>query len=215
MLRLFMPSNRPTPARHAHRKCGRALAAAMAATLALAGAAEAQPVQSRRPRLTPVEAGMADVGPLGIGMRDQMVDLRVPTNFDRVYRVETPGRGGLDTQDTFVRMDGAVTAVFRRSRYTPFGDTILAEIPPDTRFYIGALPPELWSSPAESESPRPYNFLDLSVPTRLDPARLEAVAPPAPNPPTALSPPPAGLWTNEEYRRSRVVRLIDRAVAAH
>lgn len=79
-----------------------------------------------RPRLEIVDAGREDVGPLGTSLRSDPVDQRLPTGFERVYRV--PGSSTL-----LMRGNGALFAVFEESVYRRSG----AALPPGTVFHIG------------------------------------------------------------------------------
>lgn len=112
----------------------------------------------RRPTFKRVEQGVSDTGPLRVGVRDQGVDLLVPTGFRDVFEIQPggpvpPGGAGgpgfnaasSNTQKQFARVNGAVIAVFPRSIYTPTEDGIVAEIPPGTIFYIGGLPKNMYT----------------------------------------------------------------------
>lgn len=79
-----------------------------------------------RPRLDIVDAGREDVGPLATSLRADPVDQRLPTGFDRVYRV--PG-----SESLLMRGNGALFAVFEESVYRRSG----AVLPPGTVFHIG------------------------------------------------------------------------------
>jgi len=79
-----------------------------------------------RPRLDIVDAGREDIGPLATSLRADPVDQRLPTGFDRVYRV--PGSDSL-----LMRGNGALFAVFEESVYRRSG----AALPPGTVFHIG------------------------------------------------------------------------------
>jgi hypothetical protein len=79
-----------------------------------------------RPRLDIVDAGREDVGPLATSLRADPVDQRLPTGFDRVYRV--PG-----SESLLMRGNGALFAVFEESVYRRAG----AALPPGTVFHIG------------------------------------------------------------------------------
>jgi len=87
------------------------------------GTGAAGPTHSR---LDIVDAGREDVGPLATSLRADPVDQRLPTGFDRVYRV--PG-----SESLFMRGNGALFAVFEESVYRRSG----AVLPPGTVFHIG------------------------------------------------------------------------------
>lgn len=99
--------------------------------------AEAGPL---RENLEAVDAGTEDVGALGASFRQPAHDSRLPTAFQRVYRV--PGEEG-----KLMRGNGALFAVFPESVYrrTPRGTAAVA--PPGTVFHIG-MPGELQLAPA-------------------------------------------------------------------
>ncbi len=99
--------------------------------------AEAGPL---RENLEAVDAGTEDVGALGASFRQPAHDSRLPSAFQRVYRV--PGEEG-----KLMRGNGALFAVFPESVYrrTPRGTAAVA--PPGTVFHIG-MPGELRLSPA-------------------------------------------------------------------
>lgn len=78
-----------------------------------------------------VAEGEADVSPLGTANRLVPVDLRVPTNFEQVYRLPTVVGPAM-----FARIDGGLTAVFPQSVYR--GTQAL--IPAGTTWYLGTLP---------------------------------------------------------------------------
>lgn len=89
--------------------------------------AEAGPL---RDDLEAVDPGIEDVSALGTSLRVPAHDARLPTGFQRVYRV--PGQDGM-----LMRGNGALFAVFPESVYrrSPRGATPIA--PPGTVFHIG------------------------------------------------------------------------------
>ena len=127
------------PSRH-HRPLGWAmLGAAACIASALAEPAPISPSNLLTPAqpLTPVDQRFQDLNPLATSLRSLPTDLRQPSNFDRVYRVRTPG-GAQDEQ--FARVSGALTALFPRSEYTQTKRGARADVPAGTIFYIGGLP---------------------------------------------------------------------------
>lgn len=114
----------------------------------------ARPGDPLRPTFKRVEQGVSDTGPLRVGMRDVGVDLIVPTGFRDVFEIQPggpapfgrPGAGSFPgSPRQFARINGAVTAVFPRSIYTPTDDGVVAEIPPGTIFYVGGVPSSLYT----------------------------------------------------------------------
>lgn len=156
--------------------------------------------------LDPVDPGVADTGPLSVSERLMPADLRVPTAFERVYRLTGKQDG------RFARVSGAITAVFPRSQYvrTEYGD--VPEIPTGTIFYIGGVPGERG---VLSDDPprRAPNFFDTSARPRSAAERIPA--PSATDSPLSVAParPAASLFTDDLYRRMLVADLLARAVA--
>lgn len=95
--------------------------------------------------LRPIDAGVADRGPLSRSQRVVPFDLRAPSGFDRVYAVETA------EGFAYERRSGALRAVFDQSVYVAgaFGPTPV--IPPGTVFKIGADP--VWMTAGYAPTP--------------------------------------------------------------
>lgn len=98
--------------------------------------AEAGPL---RDNLEVVDPGTEDVGALGTSFRQPSYDIRLPTGFQRVYRV--PGE-----EDKLMRGNGALFAVFPESVYRRTARGIKPVAPPGTVYHIG-MPGELHLSP--------------------------------------------------------------------
>lgn len=96
-----------------------------------------------RDNLESVDAGTEDVGALGASFREQAHDARLPTSFQRVYRV--PGEDG-----KLMRGNGALFAVFPESVYRRTARGVKALAPPGTVYHIG-MPGELHLSPAPAQ----------------------------------------------------------------
>ncbi|MCA9295195.1 MAG: hypothetical protein KC983_01735 [Phycisphaerales bacterium] len=79
--------------------------------------------------LHPIEAGIGDVGPGSTSLRIIETGLDMPSGFAKVYRSPIAGH--------FMRVDGALHAVFPRSRYTPTQQGDVPTVPDGTVFYIG------------------------------------------------------------------------------
>lgn len=143
-----------------------------------------------RPPLEMLEPGIDDIGPARISLRFMPYEMRLPTGFERVYRV--PG-----SDDLLMRGNGALFAVFPRSVYlrTPRGAAAVA--PPGTVFHIGMPGPtpvdtlrERVSDQRARASPARVDLLmDARIPledsTRVGAppaAAAAAPAPPAANP---------------------------------
>ncbi len=144
--------------------------------LACAGLARAQsePIKVGGVQWKVVDQGFADRGPLSTSQRAMPVDLRVGTNFDKVYELDGQPKlfgGGSDTTDYYMRMNGALTAVFPRSSYTRAGNGLeRVDIPAGTVFSIGGplreLVPAQPAQPAKGDGAKkvPSNRADLSAP---------------------------------------------------
>ncbi len=175
--------------------------------LTLAAPAWAQDTEADRFR--EVEAGFEDVGPGAVSTLVWPVDMRAPTNFERVY--EVVGSGGL-----YARRAGAVTAVFDRSLYAGAGTPL---IPAGTIFYLGSLPVDLQrpgllapglehgavgGGPAGAVMRLPAVESTRPLAQRVD---LRVKSQPAA---TSTPLPEAGgsIWTSERYRQRRVGELL-------
>lgn len=182
----------------------------LAVLLALCSAsgAGAQVLLNPQP-LKRADQGIDDVQPLAISLRELQIDLRRPSGFDSVYRIDrtSPFSG---REQLFMRMDGGITATFPRSLYVETETTLVPTVPPGTKFYIGSLPDEL--QPASVPRQRPPTFHDLAVdhrvalsaptlvqpgpvPGEVQPSLLEAFTPPT-------------IWTDDEYRKRRIASLL-------
>lgn len=118
--------------------------------------------------LIPVEQGVEDISPVAEGLR--YIDPRSiqQPSFDQLWRL----RG----TDYFVRVDGALHAVFRRSDYQNTPQGIQVAVPADTVFYIGA-PTELLSAAADE--------IDRSLQGQRGDPRRRGLSPPTLRPPTS------------------------------
>jgi hypothetical protein len=189
---------------------------------------------------TPSEATVGDMNPLATSSRAMPVDMRLGSNFDRLYKLEGRPRlfGGSAEQDYYMRMNGGVTAVFPRSAYSLRKGGVLAEIPAGTVYSIGGNLSQLVNVGPMSQAagqpgpqqPRPgSNFIDRS-------ARPVAPAPniqPEPAPRSDNAAPSDGtgamatvgesarsddrpvqsIWWDEAFRQQRVGALLDQALA--
>lgn len=187
---------------------GRVAAAGLVVAL-MSAPARAQPAGAR-----PIEPAIGDAGPLSVNTRVMPKDPRHPLGFDRVYAITRTDAFG--SGEVFLRISGAVTAVFPRSSYvnTPRGP--IAEIPAGTRFHIGPLPEE-YSSRAAAPPPsllRSSLAMDLRAPQTQPGDAARAVTPAE-----SVLPPPApvvgvaSIWTNEEYRQARIGQILAQARA--
>lgn len=93
-----------------------------------------------QPRLQPVDAGVADRSPLAVSQRVVPTDLRAPSAFDRVYRLDGGMQPAGQQRTYYARKQGALTAVFPQSQYFDTSIGSIPEVPAGTVFYIGGLP---------------------------------------------------------------------------
>lgn len=220
-----------------------AVVAAPGLTHAQPGSIINQPSGVPAPTLTRVEQNVADVDPLGVSFRQLSTDLRQPTGFRDVFRIDNAnldgpryGYSNPSHATMLARVDGAVTAVFPQSVYMPTRKGSVAMIPPGTIFYIGGLPSDSFSSfdePPPSET-RVDSRVDLrAVGVFADTMSMQHGAivtqqGPAPQPTSKVQPlaspplhqgngqeatPSPGIMTDESIRRSEVRRLLKQAAA--
>lgn len=161
-----------------------------------------QPIGARR-----VEPVVGDTGPLAVSTRVPPAELRRPLGFDTVYELSIADAFGGGR--VFLRISGAVTAVFPRSSYRPSPGGAYAEIPAGTRFYIGSLPEELQPVPAAAASSAFSN--DLAADFRVQNSEKPGADQ---RPAHDVDPRIASVWTNEGYRQARVGQLLRQARAA-
>jgi hypothetical protein len=171
-----------------------------------------------QPELRPVDEGFEDVSPLASPSYQEPIDLRKPTDFEKVYEITTPSG-----ETAFVRIDNGLVAIFNRSDYVQgTGD---AFIPPNTRFHIGThdlvreqSTDTYTNTPAAGRvNARPSTRISTRVPNG---PRRDSLPNSEPTqetaqstiPTTSLSGPPA-IITNEYYRRLRITQLLQSAIA--
>ncbi|MBL8964799.1 MAG: hypothetical protein KF787_12925 [Phycisphaeraceae bacterium] len=182
--------------------CLGVITAAAVASLLMNTSASGQPA-STGPRLTPVEQGRGDTGPLATSNRVTPLDLRLPIGFDRVYRIEGSGRRGR-SGDLFARQSGGLTAVFPRSQYIQLGSGLFPEIPAGTTFYIGGLPDSLTGAERPAATRRhANNYIDRSA--RVDLADAFSAGPASERTSTGASTPVPG--TNAAQNRAGIAGI--------
>ncbi len=176
--------------------------------------------------LKPVEQTIEDIGPLGQSHRILPEDLRLPTGFERVYRV--PGSADQfrfnanqgHTDDMLMRINGALRAVFPRSVYIPTRRGLKTDVPPGTVFHIGQPLAEnglrtnnnyQHLSPLGAETLlMPTGLSSKPVHRRIDTSRSEAQDSVGNEPQRQQQRAQSrvSIWTSETYRRHRVENLI-------
>lgn len=95
-----------------------------------------RPIDSRD--LVRLDQTRQDTGPLSTSLLMQPTDLRVPLDFEDVYRIGGPRGDG----ERLARISGGLAAVFPRSTYRVTSKGVQAQVPPGTVFYLGSLPAE-------------------------------------------------------------------------
>lgn len=178
--------------------------------LGLAAPVLAQVSQPAQP--TRVEPGIADTDPARKGLRSLRTDLRTPSGFENVYRLDSTDAFGR-TSSSFMRIDGATYAVFPRSVYVPTRAGLMPQIPPGTVFHIGA-PPTLATDDRPAPGP---TLVDLSINTRVDtgasttPQSTPATRP-AKTPEMKSAAPesrePPSIFSSETYRQQRMTDIL-------
>jgi len=108
--------------------------------------------------LRPIEQGVGDVGPASVSLRLLEPGLQVPSGFHSVY--ESP------IDDRLMRVNGALHALFPRSRYSSSKQGRMIDVPDGTVFSIG--PPTRDSMPnpervTAGETTMPPEWIDLRV----------------------------------------------------
>lgn len=174
---------------------------ALWALLVAASSATAQPTGARR-----IEPVVGDTGALAVSTRVLPADLRRPLGFDTVYELSTADAFGGGR--VFMRISGAVIAVFPRSSYRESPGGTYAEIPAGTRFYIGSLPEEF----QQAQAPAPSAFAN-SLAADYRARTSERSGADDRRPPADADPRVASVWTNEDYRQARVGQLLRQARA--
>ena len=140
-----------------------------------------------------IDPGYADVSPHAISVKRMELDLRLPTGFDGVYQFSQQNAIG-QTQNLFMRIDGALTAVFPRSVYVPTEVGMVPDIPPGTVFHIGPVVEQRRDKPRV----RPESMADARTSSEPEPAPLIGLAVSS----------PTSLITDEAYRQRRVEALL-------
>jgi hypothetical protein len=177
------------------------------------------PGSPAQPPLKRVEPNAADLSPLSNSLRSLETDLRVPTGYENIYRLDkTDIFGG--QQALYMRMDGGLIAVFPQSRYIDTNIGTLPEVPPGTIYYLGRLPASLTAKRAPG--PRPKTFVDLSAPTIAAAAEdlktdtrasglIPSAVPPSSasvSPARAVPSPTISIWEDERLRQRRLGALL-------
>lgn len=170
---------------------------AAAGSLALSASAIAQSIP-----LTPVDQNVSDVSPLQTSLIRLEPDHGWASGFERVYESPLfPGK--------FIRIHGAVWALFPKSEYVESDDGLLPVVPAATEFFIG--PPPVAGVAGTFDAP-PSNYVSLLAPSRYLGADTAAASQSASAPIVlrASSPAPTRLtvWSGSEYRSRRLDAIL-------
>ncbi len=149
------------------------------------------------PGLTPVARGYDDINPLAKSLRPQPYDLRMPMNFERVYKIDPSIKLFGNNEEYFARVGGGLMAVFPRSTYIYTQKGRYATIPPGTVWVLGL--PEMPRNTAPDPNDRRVPPMDTRVDTSV------SAMPPQPK----IKADDRTIWTSDIYRQQRVTRLLD------
>ena len=195
----------------------------LALLAALACAARAQTSQPFRE----IEQGVEDTSPFGTTRRVFRADLRVPSNFEKVYRVDpsvrfAPGvRAPSNGSGLFARVSGGLVAVYSRGQYQTTRRGTSIDIPTDTVFLIGDPRRLLAPAPMGPASPRSLmqrietrigGPLHASQPT--DRATHNLLRPAPPDREVRIADSYVVIWEDDQERVRRVATRLDQALAA-
>lgn len=187
----------PRSIRHPDRRTIASGIAIVAATT-LAFGARAQITDD----FTPVDQTVADVSPLGASLQSLRPDFGPPQGFGRVYtHPDYPGK--------FVRVDGAIVVEFAQSEYVETEDGLFVPLPEGAIFWIGGKPDYLKPQrQLEADAVQSRYFvnarLDARAATLDERAAAQRQAQRAAEPPTRPT-----VWSDENYRRSRLQRWLN------
>lgn len=110
--------------------CALVLPVSASPAIAQRAGEDAVPIDALPVTLEVVDQGIADIGSLSASHRVQRTDQRVPTAFDRVYRVP-------NDPEKLMRIDGALRAVFHESEYLETREGLLPLVPAGTVWTFG------------------------------------------------------------------------------
>ncbi|RLS67468.1 MAG: hypothetical protein DWH97_00635 [Planctomycetota bacterium] len=126
-------------------------------------------------KLEAIDAGRDDLGGHATSFRLMPLDMRLPTSFQRVYRV--PG-----DESKLMRGNGALFAVFPQSAYRRANGQDVPQVPPGTVFHIGMPGPSVLDlkPPTSDAALTASSAIDVRVNTRVEPKRVANDLPNAP-----------------------------------
>lgn len=178
------------------------------ARLLAAGSVSAQSIP-----LTPVDENVADVSPLRTSLIHLEPDHGWATGFERVYQSPL-------YPDKFIRIDGAVWAMFPKSEYFETEDGALPVIPASAEFFIGPPPASLLQPPDSGAGGASPNYVSLLAPSRYLGADVPGVSGPAPSRTVSsrsvarqepATPTYMTVWSSSEYRSRRIGAILHQA----
>jgi hypothetical protein len=159
--------------------------------------------------LEPVEAGGEDVNALRTSLREPRLDLRVPVDFERVYRVRGDSKLlGSGTEEMYARVSNGPVAMFPKSTYAA-GSSRYPTLPPGTIWLLGAST-HVGAAPRSSEGAQSYVMpIDLRVKNEVPAKRPELPPVPAKSESNEAIP---CLFESEAVRRERVGLRLNEAM---
>ena len=161
----------------------------------------------QQPLLQPIEQGVEDENALRNSLREQAVDMRAPSNWDRVYRVNQNLElypGAKQAGAHMARASGALIAVFRESTYVPVAPGVAAATLPPGLVWVLGDPNSLTRPPVapqrSSYSPPSLLHNQTSVHPPDSPI-TKVISQSFSNART--------IWTNDSFRQERIAALLE------
>lgn len=181
---------------------------------ALAGLGPQQGEPKPPPEFQPMDQGVGDRTDLSASYRDTGVELRVPMEFDRVYKVDARSRllRGLRGFEGggYARAHGGLVAVFPKSAYRPVAPGVdMAQVPAGT-VYTLAESARMNAMHDEKALPtRPSTrIVNKPILTRIE-TRGDATPQDFPTQARHVSGEGASIFGDEDYRQRRVRELLE------
>jgi hypothetical protein len=192
-----------------HRTMPAASARRLATLFAFAAAAIGGIAKAQVLYLEPIDAGSEDVNSLRISLHEPRADLRVPVDFERVYRVRGDSKLlGSGTEEMYARVSNGLVAMFPKSTYVA-SSARYPTLPPGTIWLLGAST-HVGAAPRSSEGAQSYVMpIDLRVKNEVPTKRAEL--PPMPVKAEMNEAIPC-LFESEAVRRERVGLRLNEAM---
>jgi hypothetical protein len=160
--------------------------------------------------IKPVTPGTCDVSPLAEPLHLEPISLEIDSDFRRLYEArDSRGLFGQCGEPIYIRMSGAIKALFPRSSYIEAPGGELPTVPNNTIWHIGELPREMLMAPQETE-PWPLKVDRSASRSATGANRTLRHTTPRHDPVTGT--PTGSIWTAPSYRERRLCALLDRAM---